>query len=316
MRARSIWVQTVSAALGSGLIFLAAGWRAYGQLDTPLIVLNLAYTQVQFLSDSLSNSPPAQSNWVSVLQPNTATSSGQLQNVAGAATSEISFPLISSTALQVNGHIACNVTMTSMPGTISAGIAAGTAYFGAAWRPSNATPYSLSFSTTLPPAVNVQSNDLFTNFLYVNASSSFYAVNGNTYLFQTNLVGNGTSTSFVTNDIVPAGSNLITAASSILEASLFQSSLQTNGIAGSLSNEADFSLTLTLAPWLAISNPPSHLMLFWPTNFGTYTAQSSTNLANAGGWTNIPNMIVISNGYSVLTIPFGGGKQVFYRLKK
>ena len=78
----------------------------------------------------------------------------------------------------------------------------------------------------------------------------------------------------------------------------------------------EWPISLTLAPWLAISNPPSHLMLFWPTNFGTYTAQSSTNLANAGGWTNIPNMIVISNGYSVLTIPFGGGKQVFYRLKK
>jgi uncharacterized repeat protein (TIGR03803 family) len=77
-----------------------------------------------------------------------------------------------------------------------------------------------------------------------------------------------------------------------------------------------FSLTLSSTsstlPALTMIRSGTNVVLKWPTNLA-YTLQFNTNLAFAGGWTNVSTTPVVVSGQYTVTNPISG-KQKFFRL--
>jgi uncharacterized repeat protein (TIGR03803 family) len=82
-----------------------------------------------------------------------------------------------------------------------------------------------------------------------------------------------------------------------------------NGSDGTL-----FSLTLP-RPQLTIVHSATNMVLTWPTNFPTFSLQSTTNLVSPVSWINLSSSAVIVNGQNTVTNPITGA-QKFYRLNQ
>jgi hypothetical protein len=67
------------------------------------------------------------------------------------------------------------------------------------------------------------------------------------------------------------------------------------------------------APRLSIQAANSKFILSWTNSGPAFTLQQNPNLNVAGGWSNVSQALVLTNGLNTVTVPNAGGNQ-FFRL--
>jgi hypothetical protein len=88
------------------------------------------------------------------------------------------------------------------------------------------------------------------------------------------------------------------------------------GLSGTLvNNAAQKRVDLRLEPAVCLTMIPysAYMILAWPTNSGTFTLQSATNLVAPVIWSNVSPGSVLLNGQNIVVSPVSG-KQKFFRL--
>jgi hypothetical protein len=56
----------------------------------------------------------------------------------------------------------------------------------------------------------------------------------------------------------------------------------------------------------------TNLIINWPTNAGSYTLMSGTNLDSSAGWNSVSASQGIINGHNTVTNPIAGQQMFFY----
>ncbi len=69
------------------------------------------------------------------------------------------------------------------------------------------------------------------------------------------------------------------------------------------------------APLLSIATANSKVILSWTNSGPAFTLQQNPNLNVAGGWSNVSQALVLTNGLNTVTVPNTGGNQ-FFRLRQ
>jgi hypothetical protein len=65
---------------------------------------------------------------------------------------------------------------------------------------------------------------------------------------------------------------------------------------------------------LAIQLLATNVVLSWPAAAAGYAPQASSSLAQTNGWSDVPQLVIVTNGSNTVTVPVSGTNQ-FYRLK-
>jgi uncharacterized repeat protein (TIGR03803 family) len=89
------------------------------------------------------------------------------------------------------------------------------------------------------------------------------------------------------------------------------------GIASKGGNSGDgtvFAVTLP-PPSLALTLSSNSVTVTWSTNANGFTLQFTTNLLSSAGWTNVPAIPVIINGWNTVSNSVSVAK-MFYRLRQ
>ncbi len=73
-----------------------------------------------------------------------------------------------------------------------------------------------------------------------------------------------------------------------------------------------YSLGLPLPPTMTIGISGTNLIISWPTNAGSYTLMSGTNLNSSAGWNAVSASQGIINGHNTVTNPIAGQQMFFY----
>jgi uncharacterized repeat protein (TIGR03803 family) len=158
---------------------------------------------------------------------------------------------------------------------------------------------------------------LLANTLFGTTSQG--GTSGNGTVFKVNTAGTGFMTLHNFTDMIPYdafGSVFLTnsdGANPIAGLTLSENTLYgTASRGGSSGNGTIFSISLL--PQLTITPSGSSVVLAWPTNFTSFTLQSTTNLASPIWTTNLPAPVVV-NGQNTVTNPISG-TQRFFRLSQ
>lgn len=249
-------------------------------------------------------------------EPAVSFASVQTNNLSGSATGAVGYIEVGPGRIAISGEVAARVTMGPQTNGAAAAAALGT-LSGFDLAVVTPFPYRFGVTTTVSPSVSDVERAIG-----AGASVAFGYFTDQSSVWQTNLTGFleiGRSEGVFSGATIV--SNSVTVSNSL---SLFlRSRMTTFGVLAEVQPVTTRSCSIryvvvldVLSSALLPSLSPAGLVLRWPSDLAPHVVECSTNLADAASWGPVSGSLVVSNGFNVLTVPFGGSEKTFYRLRR